>query len=249
MRIAFNTLFSTESTLSSIKTFFSDLDVDFVLSENSDTELSLLPLHLLPIQGKTDAILALLPMSERSNFLVIRKDVYNVEDRIGLESNAIISTSKMFVQNALLAIRKDLKFKVIENTKIIENVRKGAEARAIIEGSFISSEVTDNYHIVRLDEREFGHYPGQGYLALTGPSEYNFRKLLRKHTKENHVVTCNIERKMSDLYVGRINNHCEIDANGNIHVWAFGEDSKTHFSQSTRLNIEEKVIEKMQSLI
>ena len=246
MRIAFNTLFSTEATLTSINTFFDQLDVDYELSQTSQEGVSIQPLHLIPVlTDENQRMFTLFSVNERRNFLLIRNDAVDKDDRIGLGKNALVKITPQFVTRKLASIRSDVEFKMDEAGSILNGLKDLSIENAVIEGCFISNEIIANYKAVKLDSREFGHSPGQGFFAVVGPKDLSLGKMLRRANTQDIITICNIERKMSQLTGNLLNNHCEIDDNANIHLWAYDENAEVHLSQSTRNEIEERALKEL----
>jgi hypothetical protein len=248
MRIAFDTLFSTETNLLTIKAFFDRLDIDFELTPSAGEGISIEPLHLISLRKEdSKRIFALIPVNERRNFLMIRNDSVDKQDRIGLKKNARVKIGPLFVARKLGSLRPDIEFVPAERGEILQGLNESVTTAAVIEGCFVTKEMRDNYKVLPLDEREFGHVSGQGYFAIVGEKDHDLGKVFRKLNTHDDISICNVERKLAQMSDNLINCHCEIDRSANIHLWVFDANRETHISQSTRSKIEERALKELQA--
>ncbi|GLR19376.1 hypothetical protein [Portibacter lacus] len=249
MRITFNNLFSTKELINSINQYFDQLDTSIRLVSEGECDLEIIPLHLLPTErNSSKTVFGLITLAERRNFIAIRNDVVNINTPIGLPYSAIINVSPLFVSKNLLEIRGDVQLEVLEPLQIIEGLRKNDLEIAIVEGCFINEEIASYYKLIPLDGREFGHFPGQGFLAIVGNKDLAIGNILRKLNKRESVIPANIERKLMTLVDYKVNNHCEMDIDGNFHFWVHAEKGSAQVSQSTRNEIEDKIKNKLDLL-
>jgi hypothetical protein len=234
--------------LRSIADFFEKVDLDYELVKEIGDGLSIEPLHLIPIErDDSERIFAVFSVKERRNFLLIRKDRVDQKDRIGIEEKGDVKISDQFIVNKLRKLRSDISFNVVDHLSIISALHTGSVEHAVIEGCFISEEIREQYRIVELDSREFGHAPGQGYFAIIGDQSHQLGKVLRRYNNQDAIAICNIERKLAKISNSVINCHCEIDGNSNVHLWVFTSEGEAHISQSTRNQIEERALKELQA--
>lgn len=247
MRLTFKALFFTEDNLRAIHGFFEDLDFDYELSQDPSESLHIEPLHLLPLKREnSQTIFVLFPVGERRNFLLIRNDKFDKLDRIGLGQKAEVHVSAPFVSRKLSKLRGDLSFVVEDHTSLLAKLKSASLDHAVVEGCFVSEKILAHYKAVKLDSREFGHTAGQGYFAIVGDKSDEGGEVLRRYNNRESIAICNVERKMAKMSKEVVNCHCEIDTNGNIHLWVYNSEGEAHVSQSTRNQIEERALRKLE---
>lgn len=193
-----------------------------------------------------------------SDWLVLCPDCYVEGNLFKLKEGARVGTSSARRKAQLLSFRPDLELVDIRgNVPTRLNKLKSEDFDAImLAGAGLTRLDIDlsEFHVVRLNPKEFVPAPAQGVLAFqTLAEDYDTRRLLKK-IHHSEVARCtNIERKVLNLFDGGchmpLGVYCEQDKLGNYHVWAAKAATwntpvrYVKVSSSTSYGLAEKVID------
>lgn len=232
----------------------SSIESSFDYSESSDGlvqgeyDAFIFPLHLIPFsRNKETKIWALCERQYFNNLLLIKKDTAEKSERIPIRKNDTVWAGKEFLPQNLTEIRPDIDFEIKTLGDLLDGLSKGELSAAVAPQQLITMEVLESYLSMNLNEREFGHAPGQGAYAIIAKKETVYGLQLRGLHHIETAFACNVERKIA-LELGMdANLHVELDQDGSYHVW-FNHIhdevlKKIHFSQSTRVGIMKKLID------
>jgi len=241
------------------KGFFTKEIEDALLLKEAD--IAVHSLKDLPTESPDGLILS--GLSERedpSDLLIINKSAFNATNVLNIKEKAVIGTSsirrKTQIQDLLPTVTvKDLRGNV--PTRVSKLNVENYDA-IILASAGINRLQLDlsNFETFRLNPKEFVPAPGQGVVAYqTRKEDIDTRKILSKiHNKETALAT-NVERKILQLMDGGcqlpLGAHCVLDSKGHYHVYAAfspSEEEGLHramLSQSTSLNLAEKMVEKL----
>ncbi len=192
------------------------------------------------------------------DWLICRKDTLTKEKLFGLNEGALVGTSSSRRKAQLLFFRQDIRFLDLRGNvpTRLQKLREGqAEAIMLAAAGLqrLNLDLSD-FHIVRLNPREFVPAPAQGVLAWqVRTDDLATRNILKTiHHPDVSAVT-NIERKTLRLLNGGcqlpLGVFCEKDPAGNIHAWAAKADTwdspvkRVQLSASTSFQLAENLAE------
>ncbi|HRH66588.1 MAG TPA: hydroxymethylbilane synthase [Bacteroidia bacterium] len=142
-----------------------------------------------------------------SELLLIRKEAVESSKKFALKKGAIVGTSSARRKSQLLAFRPDIQLKELRGnvpTRINKLREKNYDAILIASAGVERLEINlSEFHVEKLDPREFIPAPAQGVLAIQirAADQDLFQALQRL----NHVEIANtigIERKVLNLFQG-----------------------------------------------
>lgn len=204
--------------------------------------------------------LALTAVSYRANpadCLIIRPDAIEPGAIFDLKQRAIVGTSSARRKAQLLDFRPDIELQDIRGNvpTRLEKLSKGAFDAIMLAAAGLERLEIDltAFHIIRFNPREFIPAPAQGVLAFqTRKDDLPVRRLLKKLHRADVALTTNVERRILQLAGGGchmpLGAYCELDPQGNYHVWAAKADTwnstvkRMHISSSTTFELAETVL-------
>ncbi|WP_235296850.1 hypothetical protein [Portibacter marinus] len=255
MRLGIHSLFFTDVIEAKMRELAesSDLALEFFVRDfDPPLDLSLdafcFPIHLISPQQKQESeIVLLLDIGQRSYSLLIHKDLKEVGKRLGLNPDVPIYHPSEFIGNRLYELNASITLRKSQTIKIIADLMDGVQSNFVIESFLVNDKISESYEVINLNEKEFGHAPGQGFIAVMINKDSTFRQMLRRLNSKGNIAISNIERKIAKMYGQPLNIHCELDMAGRYKVWAFTETAQVQVSQSTRHLLEDKVISKLKN--
>jgi len=230
------------------KGFFTKEIEDALLS--NDADIAVHSLKDLPTENPQGLVLA--GLSER-------EDPYP-DGILGLKEGATVGTS---------SIRRKTQIQDLVSSVTVSDLRGNVPTRVsklgehkydaiILASAGINRLQLDlsEFETRRLNPKEFVPAPGQGVVAYqTKESDKDTRRILAQLHNRVTAKATNIERKILQLMDGGcqlpLGAHCMIDTQGHFHVYgAFSPSSeeglkRAMLSQSTSLNLAEKMVEKL----
>lgn len=204
--------------------------------------------------------LALTAVSYRANpsdCLIIRPDAVVSGPLFNLKNGAVVGTSSARRKAQLLDFRPDITLKDIRGNvpTRLEKLKSGDfDAIMLASAGLERLEIKlDGLEVIRFNPREFVPAPAQGVLAFqTRKDDLPLRRLLKKIHRADVAQTTNVERKVLQLAGGGchmpLGVYCELDPQGNYHVWAAKAAEwnsplqRTHLSSSTTFELAESVL-------
>lgn len=208
--------------------------------------------------------LALTAVSYRANpsdCLIIHPDAVANGPLFGLKHGAVVGTSSARRKAQLLDFRPDISLKDIRGNvpTRLDKLKKGDFDAIMLATAGIDRLEIDlnSFRTIRFNPREFVPAPAQGVLAFqTRKEDLPLRRLLKKIHRADVAQTTNVERKVLQLAGGGchmpLGVYCEVDPQGNYHVWAAKAAewdsplSRTHLSSSTTFELAESVLKALQ---
>jgi hydroxymethylbilane synthase len=205
--------------------------------------------------------LALTAVSYRANpsdCLIIHPDAVADGPLFGLKQGAVVGTSSARRKAQLLDFRPDISLKDIRGnvpTRLEKLSRGDFDAIMLASAGLERLEIDlDGWQVIRFNPREFVPAPAQGVLAFqTRKDDLPLRRHLKKLHRADVAQVTNVERKVLQLAGGGchmpLGVYCELDPQGNYHVWAARAAewdsplSRTHLSSSTTYELAESVLE------
>lgn len=259
MKIGIHPLFTDNNRIHQIIEQLQNLDITVEIIEtlsNYDLALNatkrddkldflLTPLHSLPIKRTPlSKIWALMERKDFNNVLLVRKEIQDTSMPLSLPKDAKVYHPEKIIIDGLAEIRDDVIFCARKSTEILSQLNEGEIHFAVIEKMFLNENIDEHFLSIVLNEREFGHQPGQGCWALVGNSDCKYGPLVRQLHHAETASVSNIERKLVTDEI--INPHSEIDHLGNYQLWIFEKSSsglrKVHLAQSTKNEIGERAM-------
>ncbi len=188
------------------KGFFTKEIEDALLSKEAD-----IAVHShkdLPTESHPDLMIAAVSDREDpSEFLIIRKESVDLKQKFSLKKGASVGTSSARRKSQLLAFRRDVELKDLRGnvpTRITKLRDKMYDAILIASAGVerLELDVTD-FHVEKLDPKEFIPAPAQGVLAIQIRKEDQelCEKLQSIHHEET-ARTISIERNILNLFQG-----------------------------------------------
>jgi hydroxymethylbilane synthase len=241
------------------KGFFTKEIEDALLDNSIDIAVhSLKDLPTGKIPGLT--IGGLSDREDPADLLIINKSSYREEQLLGLKDGAVIGTSSIRRKCQILNILKDVQVEDLRGNvpTRIGKLEAGQYDAILLAAAGVNrlQIPLDAFHVVRLHPREFVPAPGQGIVAYQcREGDKDIRKILQKVHHKSIAERSNVERKVMSLMDGGcqvpLGVYCEKDAQQFFHVYAAWQKSAVHelrhiqLSQSTTLNLAERVVEKL----
>ena len=205
--------------------------------------------------------LALTAVSYRANpsdCLIIHQDAVADGPLFHLKPGAVVGTSSARRKAQILDFRPDVQLKDIRGNvpTRLEKLARGDFDAILLAAAGLERLNIDlgDLHLIRFNPREFIPAPAQGVLAFqTREGDLPLRRTLKKIHRADVARTTNVERKVLQLAGGGchmpLGVYCELDTQGNYHVWAAKAAEwnsplrRTHLSSSTTYELAEAVLQ------
>ena len=195
-----------------------------------------------------------------ADWLLIRKEVIDRNQLLGLRQGAVVGTSAARRKAQMADLRPDVQLKDIRGnvTTRLEKLKNG-DFDAIFLAAAGVSRIQLNleaFELIQLHPGEFVPAPAQGVLAWqTNREDLSTRRIIKKlHHPDVSAVT-NVERKVLQLMDGGcqlpLGVHCYRDEAGNYHAHAAcqlnNEMKKVNLSSSTSVGLAERIFKSLKS--
>jgi len=192
-----------------------------------------------------------------ADWLVIDKNKVSPSEIFHLPKGAIVGTSSARRKAQLLHFRPDTQLKDIRGNvpTRLKKLQTGDFDAILLAAAGLTRLEMDlsDFHIVKMNPKEFIPAPAQGVLAFqTRAQDLETRRLLKNIHHPEVAQQTNIERKVLQLLDGGchmpLGVYCEKDKNDNYHVWAAKADTwngalkQTRISSSTTFELAEQVV-------
>lgn len=238
------------------KGFFTKEIEDALLREEVDMAVHSMK-DLPTVQPEGLALTAVSYRASPSDCLIIRPDAVASGPLFNLKTGAVVGTSSARRKAQLLDFRPDITLKDIRGNvpTRLEKLKNGDfDAIMLASAGLERLEIKlDGLEVIRFNPREFVPAPAQGVLAFqTRKDDLPLRRLLKKIHRADVAKTTNVERKVLQLAGGGchmpLGVYCELDPQGNYHVWAAKAAEwnsplqRTHLSSSTTFELAESVL-------
>ena len=242
------------------KGFFTKEIEDALLRE--DIDMAVHSMKDLPTEQPQG--LALTAVSYRANpsdCLIIHPDAVADGPLFGFKHGAVVGTSSARRKAQLLDFRPDINLKDIRGNvpTRIDKLKQGDFDAIMLATAGLERLEIDltGLQTIRFNPREFIPAPAQGVLAFqTRKDDLPVRRQLKKIHRADVAQTTNIERKVLQMAGGGchmpLGVYCEMDPQGNYHVWAAKAAEwdhpikRTHLSSSTTFELAESVLKALQ---
>ena len=181
--------------------------------------------------------LSITAVSHRQNpadWLLLRKEAHDPEQRMEIRQQARVGTSSLRRQTQLLHFRGDLQLSDLRGNvpTRIQKLRDGQYDGIVLAAAGITRLDLDlsDLHVFKFDPREFIPAAAQGVLAYeTATDDRELRLFLKQLHHIEVAAATNVERKMLQLLQGGCHlpfgAYCEPDVMGNYHAYAAYADS------------------------
>lgn len=204
--------------------------------------------------------LALTAVSYRANpadWLIIRTAALEEGPLFQLKAAAVVGTSSARRKAQLLDFRPDIQLRDIRGnvpTRLEKLARGDFDAIMLAAAGLERLKIDlEDFRVIRFNPREFVPAPAQGVLAFqTRVDDLPLRRALKKIHRADVAQTTNVERRVLQLAGGGchmpLGVYCELDPQGNYHVWAAKAAEwdrplkRTHLSSSTTFELAESVL-------
>lgn len=238
------------------KGFFTKEIEDALLREEVDMAVHSMK-DLPTVQPEGLALTAVSYRANPSDCLIIHPDAVKTGTLFNLKEGAVVGTSSARRKAQLLDFRPDITLKDIRGNvpTRLEKLKSGDfDAIMLASAGLERLKIDlDGLHVIRFNPREFVPAPAQGVLAFqTRKDDLPLRRLLKKIHRADVAQTTNVERKVLQLAGGGchmpLGVYCELDPQGNYHVWAAKAAEwnsplqRTHLSSSTTFELAESVL-------
>ena len=188
------------------KGFFTKEIEDALL--NNETDIAVHSHKDLPTQSPEKLVIAAVSHREDpAELLLIRKEAVDLKRKFSLKLKPLVGTSSARRKSQLLAFRSDIELKDLRGNvpTRINKLREGQYDAILLAAAGVERLDIDltEFHVERLDEKEFIPAPAQGVLAIQIRS--NDKELFQKLQLLNDVdvqKTIAIERKILNLFHG-----------------------------------------------
>jgi hydroxymethylbilane synthase len=164
-----------------------------------------------------------------ADWLVVRKESIDENQIFDFKINGVVGTSSARRKAQLLDFRPDAHIQDIRGNvpTRLEKLRKGDFDAIFLAAAGLQRLQLDisDFHLVKLNPREFVPAPAQGVLAFqTTAADVATRRILKNLHRADTALVTNIERKTLQLMEGGcqmpLGVYCERDTMGNYHVWS-----------------------------
>ncbi len=197
-------------------------------------------------------IAALYERKNPSYSLLIKPAAFEEGKVLRLKKNALVACYAEIYCSQIKDFRSDIEAFSSRDPKVDELLRKANAF--LMETLAYEDSMPYEVEAVTLNPKELIPLPGQGVLAFLAPkSDKPLRRLLQKIHHKDVAKATNIERgilaKFPDA-VHQIAAYCELDKEGNYHVYAVKADpatGKAHYvqhSSSTSAGLVESIVKK-----
>ncbi len=142
-----------------------------------------------------------------SELLLIRKEKVNDKMKFSLQQNAVVGTSSARRKAQLLAFRNDIELKDLRGNvpTRINKLRENQYDAIMLAAAGVERLEIDlsEFHVEKLDPKEFIPAPAQGVLALQiRENDHELNELLQKLNHSKVAKTIGLERKILNLFDG-----------------------------------------------
>ena len=185
----------------------------------------------LPTESPKELVIAVVPDREDpTELLLINKGAVDIKQKFSLKKNAILGTSSARRKSQLLAFRDDIQLKDLRGNvpTRINKLREMQYDAILVAGAGVERLEIDlsDFHVERLDMKEFIAAPAQGALAIQ--IRTSDKELFEKLQQLNNTAVAtqiSIERKVLNLFQGGcqmpVGVYAEYDEDNEIYkVWA-----------------------------
>ncbi|MFL5753887.1 MAG: hydroxymethylbilane synthase [Bacteroidia bacterium] len=204
----------------------------------------------LPTEHPVGLIIAAVSQREDpSELLLIRKEAVDEKKKFGLKHKALVGTSASRRKSQLLAFREDLQLADLRGNvpTRVNKLREGKYDAIMLACAGLERLETnlEEFHVEKLNPREFVPAPAQGVLAWQiREKDEDLYNILQKLNNDESEIALRVERKILNLFEGGchmpIGAYCEIDRDNEerplFKVWAAVADEAT--SQPKQLYLE-----------
>ena len=238
------------------KGFFTKEIEDSLL--RGDIDMAVHSMKDMPTSQPDGLVLSAVSYRENpADWLFVRKDKMVADQLFKLPEGAIVGTSSARRKAQMLDFRPDIQLKDIRgNVPTRLNKLRDGDFDAILLAAAGITRLeldTSDLEVIQFNPKEFVPAPAQGVLCWqTKADDLSTRRILQKlHQSEVARVT-NVERKVLKLLDGGchmpLGAYCELDQEGNFHVWAAKADTwdghvkRVKLSSSTHFELAERVV-------
>ncbi len=175
---------------------------------NGDTDIAVHSHKDLPTESPEGLIIAAVSSREDpSELLLIRKESVDYKRKFSLKLNAQVGTSSARRKSQLLAFRADVELKDLRGNvpTRINKLREGQYDAILVAAAGVERLEIDleEFHVERLDVKEFIPAPAQGVLAIQiRTADKDLFKQLQVLNNKSVQQTIAIERKVLNLFQG-----------------------------------------------
>lgn len=175
---------------------------------NGDTDLAIHSHKDLPTESPEELMIAAVSDREDpSELLLIRKESVDESKKFALKYGAEVGTSSARRKSQLMAFRPDIQLKELRGnvpTRINKLREKQYDAILIAAAGVERLELDlSDFHVEKLDPKEFIPAPAQGVLAIQiRSSDKDLYTALQKLNHTQVANTISIERKVLNLFQG-----------------------------------------------
>jgi len=188
------------------KGFFTKEIEDALL--NNEADIAVHSHKDLPTESHPDLLIAAVSDREDpSELLIIRKEAVDVTQKFALKKNASVGTSSARRKSQMMAFRKDVELKDLRGNvpTRVQKLRDGKYDAILIAAAGVERLELDtsDFHVERLNPKEFIPAPAQGVLAvqIRRSDTELFEKLNALHHPET-LAKISIERKVLNIFQG-----------------------------------------------
>lgn len=194
--------------------------------------------------------------------LVKLPEAHDSAQIFGLKQGALVGTSSARRKAQLLHYRPDVAVQDIRGNvpTRLRKLQEGPFDAILLATAGLKRLEIDlsGLEVFEMNPREFIPAPAQGVLAFqTLREDWPTRRLLKHIHQPDVSARTNVERKILKLAGGGchmpLGAYCEVDAEGNYHVWAAKADTWqsscvfTRLSSSTHYGLAEQVLSNLES--
>jgi len=224
-------------------------------------DLAVHSLKDLPTEALDQLVIA--GLSQRTNpadWLLIHPQAVQKSEVLNLKPGASVGTSSLRRKSQLSAVRADLQLDDLRGNvpTRVQKLHEGQVDGIVLAAAGLKRLNMDlsEFHIVKLNPREFVPAAGQGVLAYqTRKDDLPLRTTIKRLHHSNVARIVNVERKILKLMEGGchlpLGAYCEQDKMGYFHVWASFAESlekplvRAQVSYNTTDQLAEAIIDKL----
>lgn len=195
-----------------------------------------------------------------ADWLLIRKEVIDRNQLLGLRQGAVVGTSAARRKAQMADLRPDVQLKDIRGnvTTRLEKLKNGDFDAIFLAAAGVSRIQLnlEEFELIQLHPGEFVPAPAQGVLAWqTNRDDLSTRRIIKKLHHPNVSAVTNVERKVLQLMDGGcqlpLGVHCYRDQAGNYHAHAAcqlnNKMKKVNLSSSTSVGLAERIFKALKS--
>lgn len=224
-------------------------------------DLAVHSLKDLPTEALDQLVIA--GLSQRANpadWLLIHPQAVQKSEVLNLKPGASVGTSSLRRKSQLSAVRADLQLHDLRGNvpTRVQKLHEGQVDGIVLAAAGLKRLNMDlsEFHVVKLNPREFVPAAGQGVLAYqTRKDDLPLRTTIKRLHHSNVARIVNVERKILKLMEGGchlpLGAYCEQDKMGYFHVWASFAESlekplvRAQVSYNTTDQLAEAIIDKL----